>query len=930
VRGAALEFSLNQSGGQGKLRVSNGAMGFPGIFAQPEIAIGELSADVSWKLDSRRIGVDVANLRFQNTDAQGEARAHWQTADLPRGAPASLRFPGVLDLQGSLSRANVAALGRYLPLAMPAVAREYVQQSLLAGKASNVRFRVRGDLARFPFADPRQGDFRITADLQNASFAYAPPGLPAGAPGRDGLTWPPLTQVQCEFLLDHDLLQIKNGRGLVVPATALAFARADVSVSKLYTDPQLVVNAEARGPVAEALEMVNHSPLSGLTAQALARSRGAGVADYKLRLAMPLERPEKTTVQGSINLANTEFQYAPEIPRLVRARGVLAFTENGFSLSGVAGRTLGGDVRVDGGLNFSPVAAPGVPTALRMQGTLSAEGLRQATELGAPAKLGQFLSGSTPYTLNLTLRGGAPELTIASSLQGMAVALPAPLAKPADAVMPLRLENYPLRVPGSNAMHLRDAWRLELGQLTSVMYVRDLSGPEPKVLRGAIGVGLTPEEVAPLPASGVSANVHLDQLDADAWMSVLARLDGGTGPAANAGADAAQAYLPTQMALRTQVLTLQGRKINRVLLGAGRDGNLWRINVDAAELNGYVEYGQPADAAPGRLYARLARLVIGPSVEQDVEDLLDQQPASIPALDIVVDDMELRGKKMGRVEIQAVNRNPAKPREGGGEWQLNRFNISTPEATLTASGNWAVPPGSPVAGQTNAPRSRRRTSLQFKLNLTDAGALLARMGMPGVIAKGHGQLEGTVAWNGSPFTPDYASMSGGFKTDVETGQFLKADPGIAKLFGVLSLQSLPRRFLLDFRDVFSDGFAFDYVRGDVTVANGIARTDNLQMKGVSAAVVMEGQADIARETQLLKVLVIPEINAGSASLLASAVNPVIGLTTFLAQVLLRRPLIDAATQEFQIDGTWLEPRVTRITRAPASGATSAPTGDKKQ
>ena len=47
------------------------------------------------------------------------------------------------------------------------------------------------------------------------------------------------------------------------------------------------------------------------------------------------------------------------------------------------------------------------------------------------------------------------------------------------------------------------------------------------------------------------------------------------------------------------------------------------------------------------------------------------------------------------------------------------------------------------------------------------------------------------------------------------GQFLKADPGLAKLLGVLSLQSLPRRLALDFRDVFSEGFAFDFVRGDV-------------------------------------------------------------------------------------------------------------------
>jgi uncharacterized protein YhdP len=151
---------------------------------------------------------------------------------------------------------------------------------------------------------------------------------------------------------------------------------------------------------------------------------------------------------------------------------------------------------------------------------------------------------------------------------------------------------------------------------------------------------------------------------------------------------------------------------------------------------------------------------------------------------------------------------------------------------------------------------------------------------------------------------------------VENGQFLKTDPGIAKLLGVLSLQSLPRRLALDFRDVFSEGFAFDFFRGDVNIAHGIAHTNNLQMKGVNAAVFMEGQADIGKETQNLRVLVVPEINAGSASLIASAINPVVGLSTFLAQLLLRGPLVNAATQEFIVDGTWLDPKVTQVPRKP--------------
>jgi uncharacterized protein YhdP len=127
---------------------------------------------------------------------------------------------------------------------------------------------------------------------------------------------------------------------------------------------------------------------------------------------------------------------------------------------------------------------------------------------------------------------------------------------------------------------------------------------------------------------------------------------------------------------------------------------------------------------------------------------------------------------------------------------------------------------------------------------------------------------------------------------------------------------------LDFRDVFSEGFAFDFVRGDVTIEDGMATTNNLQMKGVNAAVLMEGRADIAKETQDLKVVVVPEINAGTASLVATVINPALGLGTFLAQMFLRQPLIRAATQEFHIDGTWADPRVTRVGRQGAGESRS--------
>ena len=102
------------------------------------------------------------------------------------------------------------------------------------------------------------------------------------------------------------------------------------------------------------------------------------------------------------------------------------------------------------------------------------------------------------------------------------------------------------------------------------------------------------------------------------------------------------------------------------------------------------------------------------------------------------------------------------------------------------------------------------------------------------------------------------------------------------------------------------------MRGDARIEQGVIATNNLQMKGVNAAVLLEGSADIARETQDITAVVIPEINAGTASLVATAINPAVGLGTFLAQFLLGKPLQAAATQHFHITGSWTDPHIEKV------------------
>ena len=82
-------------------------------------------------------------------------------------------------------------------------------------------------------------------------------------------------------------------------------------------------------------------------------------------------------------------------------------------------------------------------------------------------------------------------------------------------------------------------------------------------------------------------------------------------------------YLPTLMAIRARELTVQGRTLNHVVVGASRDGLNWRANIDATELDGYVEFRQPGAQNAGRLYARLSRLSLAASQASEVEAILE-------------------------------------------------------------------------------------------------------------------------------------------------------------------------------------------------------------------------------------------------------------------------------------------------------------------
>jgi uncharacterized protein YhdP len=155
-------------------------------------------------------------------------------------------------------------------------------------------------------------------------------------------------------------------------------------------------------------------------------------------------------------------------------------------------------------------------------------------------------------------------------------------------------------------------------------------------------------------------------------------------------------------------------------------------------------------------------------------------------------------------------------------------------------------------------------------------------------------------------------LAGNLKLEAKNGQFLEIEPGAGKLLGLLSLQSLPRRLTLDFRDIFSEGFAFNSISGSARIVRGVARTDDLMLEGPAARVQMQGETDLDRETQNLKVRVVPQLGGGVSVAGAFLGGPVVGIAALVAQKLLRDPIDQIAAYEYSITGTWDNPSVVKI------------------
>jgi uncharacterized protein (TIGR02099 family) len=868
-------------GGRVSLASRRATLSFPGVFAEPTVALDRLDGDVDWSVEPdrgvHRLQVSVPRLAVTNADGAATASGTWRSGG---------QGPGLVEISGRVARVEAQRVKRYLPLKVAPRAREWVDNALVAGIAENLTFELGGDLFDFPFRDESAGRFRLSASVRDVTLAYAP-------------QWPRVEQARGELQFAGAGMEFKAQSG-VIGGLRVTEAVARIPDMK---DGQLAVEGRAVGPAQAMLSVVNDSPVAA-TVSTFTRDLGiGGDARLALRLQVPLNDLAATRVAGSVELAGNDVVIDRTLPELVGAIGRIEFTERGVSVPEIRGTLLGGPLRIE--------VRPAGEGRMRADasGSIDAAGMRRLVD----NPLTRRLDGRTDYRASVEIDRRASTLRLESDLVGLASTLPEPFAKAAAAAWPLRVVSRPLR-PGEPAAR-PPGDRLDVTLRDTIAFVlereRDPATERLLVRRAAFAVDAQPA----LRESGLSVLLRTGRLDLDAWRAVLSdgeleQIDrsarGGTAPG--------MSLVPDLVSVVADDLRIAGRDLHDVVFGATRVDGRWRANVVAREVHGQFEW---LDARPGErigtLVARFKRLELPRSREGEVESALSASPSQLPGLDVSAEELVLGNVTVGSLALAATNSGTiARP-----VWRLDRLVVVNPHARLEAKGSWALGAGGrlPAADADAAGGSPRSTGLDFDLEIRDAGGLLALFGQKDAMRGAAGSMEGTLHWRGSPIALDYGTLDGKVRLGLGKGEFLKVDPGIGKLIGVLNMQSLPRRLSGDFRDLFGEGFVFDRIDGDVRIDRGIARTDDLRMRGVQAQVRIRGEADLQQETQRLQVEVTPELNAGLASLAFGAmVNPIIGLGTFAAQYVLRKPLQDVLAYEIDVTGSWSDPMVSERNR----------------
>lgn len=861
VQGLDAIFALDQAGGHARLESAGLRADFGELFRNPLYA-NRLEAELHWQRRGSGWLLFVPAARLANEDVR----------DLQARLLARLSADGGawMDLAARYAQADFRGKSRYLPVAImqePLV--DWLDQAVVSGVARDGRIVVRGRLEDFPW---RRGDglFLITSEFRGVTLDYG---------YRDD--WPVLEELDGRLRFEGMAFtaQAEAARVLGMRLRGAQARIPDMADAVLRVDGRLDLRAE------QGMAFLAASPLAPRFSDYLEQVRLTGAAEAELGLELPFGELDASRVRIATRLRDARLKLAVLPEAFTDLQGEFLFTEQGVSSPGFSMRWLG-----------EPVQGAATQTAagsrFELHGGTSATALWRAFALPFAAHVEGRLDWRAALTLlDPEAETGLLRLVLESGLEQLVLALPAPFGKPAGVARPSRAEL--LLAPGG-----RLRLQAESGEARTQLEFRQ--DGDWAFAGGELVLGADGPEAAPRSGDGLRVSGRLPLFDLGEWQ---ARLEGPDAPAAGG--------LPDWLArvdLHIGSARAFGQRLEELQLFYAREPDGRRLRLDSAAVAGEIRWPvapeSPVAVDMQRLHLRLPETAPGPpSGAAAAEPGL--APQDLPALRFRAGDLRLDDIRLGEVSFQTV--------PGADALSLEDLRIEAESFSARGDGAW-----SRTAGM-------ERSRLRFELESRDVADSLRAFGYAVGVTGDDGRVSGRLEWPGAPWRGEILPvLDGELELSLRDGSLREVEPGAGRLFGLLSLYTLPRRLLLDFSDVLGRGLNYDRIHGNFVISDGDAYTSNLTLSAPAANMLVVGRIGLARRDIEQTVIVDPNVSSALPVAGALAGGPQVGAVLLLLSQLLDEPLQEAGRRQYRISGGWDNPVVQALTPAETSDAPETP------
>lgn len=762
--------------------------------------------------------------------------------------------PMLIDLGVQVGETRIEAVKAFWPLnRIPNTAR-WLNKSLRGGRIVAGAAWVRGPAGRWPFP-VGSGHFEATASVAEAGLDYHD-------------EWPGLRDIQADLVFENMSLAIQSRRARMAD---VAITRSSAWVENLK-DPVMDVKAEGRGDGAQLLALLRRTPVENRWGEYLDSMSLDGPTQAEVEMRLPL-KPElgESSVNGRVLFAGGRFRDSERHLDFGDLDGALRFTRHGVSVSelkvSVAGEPAQLDVRIGDDVNDARHTLEG-----QLTGRLGAAAL--FSEIPFVAPLIARMDGRSDWRVRVEVpradAGDEPgaRVRVDSDLRGIALNLPAPLAKSRGSSLPLQVETRLAPEGMARPLELR---------VGSLVHMKARLPTPDAGFAGAVALGgATPEQI---PRLGLSISGQVPAFDLTGWLALDRRED-----------ESATTWPPIM--LRAGELGVFGRAFRDVdLQMAPADGTV-RVQLRGPDIDGEIVWPKASDGRVVR--GRFARVYVPEASSVALGGDLD--PAAMPALDVEAEDVRIGSKRLGQTVLSAV------PRDG--MFQIDRFQSRNPAFDLDATGIWRRGPDGD------------RSDFGIQLRATDLGRMLESFGFAGLIEGGKTETSIQGSWAGSPAAFALENIDGVLTLKVGSGRIADVDPGVGRLFGLLNLREIPRRLVLDFRDIFSQGMRFNSIEGSFQLDVGEAYTDNVMLKSPSADILITGRTGLILRDYDQTLEVTPRVGGTLPVVGVIAGGPAGAAAGLLMQGLMRAHKVSRMV--YRVTGPWDEPII--IKQEPISGA----------